>query len=170
MVQLKSSGRSLIPGTRACRHLTVFRFRECPCSSVALERGCNGTNRGSDGKGTKPPPSFVHVMHAIFAGHDEHELVRELEAAGFTVHVVDGVANRPGLEEAGIVDADLFVLTDVGQATGIPVAKDLNPDVRVVVYSGDSLPEFVSGQADLAVDPALLDSATVAEELAAQGP
>lgn len=105
-------------------------------------------------------------MHAIFAGHDEHELVRELEAAGITVHVIDGVANRPRLEEAGVVDADLFVLTDVGQATSIPVAKDLNPDVRVVVYSDDSLPEFVSGQADIAVDPALLDPETVAEELA----
>jgi Trk K+ transport system NAD-binding subunit len=106
-------------------------------------------------------------MHAIFAGGDEHELVGELESVGYTVHVVPDVANRPALEDAGIHDADLFVITDVGQATAIPVAKDLNDAIRVVCYTDDSLPEFVSGQEVLAVDPALLDSATVAEELAA---
>jgi len=106
-------------------------------------------------------------MKAIFAGVDEHELVAELEAVGYDVTVVPDVANRPALEEAGVYDADLFVLTDVGQATSIPVAKDLNEDVRVVCYTNDSLPEFVSGQEVLSVDPALLDSATVAEELAA---
>lgn len=106
-------------------------------------------------------------MKAIFAGVDEHELVGELEAVGYEVTVVADVANRPALEEAGVHDADLYVLTDVGQATSIPVAKDLNEDVRVVCYTDDSLPEFVSGQEVLSVDPALLDSATVAEELAA---
>jgi len=106
-------------------------------------------------------------MKAIFAGHDEHELVQALESVGYDVTVVSGVANRPALEEAGVHDADLFVLTDVEQATSIPVAKDLNEDVRVVCYTDDSLPEFVSGQEVLSVDPALLDSTTVAEELAA---
>jgi Trk K+ transport system NAD-binding subunit len=106
-------------------------------------------------------------MHAIFAGVDEHELVGELEAVGYDVAVVPDVANRPALEEAGVHDADLFVLTDVGQATSIPIAKDLNEDVRVVCYTDDSLPEFVSGQEVLSVDPALLDSDVVAEELAA---
>jgi len=55
----------------------------------------------------------------------------------------------------------------VGEASGIPVAKELNPDVRVVVYSEQSLPEVATRQTDLAVDPALLDVSVVAEELAA---
>ncbi|WP_435333755.1 DUF7126 family protein [Haloarchaeobius sp. TZWWS8] len=106
------------------------------------------------------------MTKAIFAGTDEHELVAALEAEGIEVIVIEDVANRPELEDAGIHEADLFVLTDVRQATAIPVAKDLNEDVRVVVYTDDSLPDFVSGQEVLSVDPALLDAETVAEELA----
>lgn len=102
---------------------------------------------------------------AIIAGPDADGLGDALEAEGFAVTRATGTANRPALEEAGIVEADLLVLTDVGLATSIAVAKDLNPEVRVVVYVDDSLPEFAKGQADLLVDPKLLDAETVAEEL-----
>ncbi len=34
-----------------------------------------------------------------------------------------------------------------------------------MTYADRSLPEFVAGVADLAIDPALMDAATVAEEL-----
>ncbi|WP_436924834.1 DUF7126 family protein [Halosimplex amylolyticum] len=104
-------------------------------------------------------------MKAVFAGSDTEGLADELRDRGATVAVVDGVVNRPALEEAGVVDADVYVLTDVGQATSIVVARDLNPDVRVVTYTNDSLPEFVSGQQVLGMDPALFDAETVAEEL-----
>ncbi|MCT9097717.1 DUF7126 family protein [Haloarchaeobius sp. HME9146] len=107
------------------------------------------------------------MTKAIFAGVDEHALVAALEAEGIEVTVIPDVANRPALEEAGILEADLFVLTDVGQATSIPIAKTMNPDVRIVAFTDDSLPEFVSGQEVLAIDPALLDAEAVAEELAA---
>jgi len=102
---------------------------------------------------------------AVFAGPDPHGLAAALEDEGVTVTHVDGVASRPALEEAGICDADLFVLTDVGQATAIPIARDLVEDLRVVVYTDDSLPEFASALEVLKVDPALLDAAAVAEEL-----
>jgi hypothetical protein len=102
---------------------------------------------------------------AVFAGPDEAGLADALAAEGVAVSHVDGVASRPALEDAGITDADLFVLTDVGQATAIPIARDLVEDLRVVVYTGDSLPEFASAQAVLQVDPALLDATAVAEEL-----
>jgi len=105
-------------------------------------------------------------MNAVFAGSDADDLVPALEAEGVSVTRIDGVATRPALEEAGIVDADLFVLTDVGQATAVPIARDLTDDLRVVVYSRDSLPEFASGQVDFAVDPDLLGAEAVAEELA----
>jgi single-stranded DNA-specific DHH superfamily exonuclease len=106
-------------------------------------------------------------MRAVIAGPDDGELGRALEAEGVELTTVNGVASRPALEDAAITDADLFVLTDVGQATAIAVAKDVNPDVRVVVYDEDSIPEFARSQADLIVDPNLLDVSAVAEELAA---
>ena len=102
---------------------------------------------------------------AVVAGLDPEELGDALEARGVSVARIDGAANRPALEEAGIDAADLFVLTDVGHTTSIPVALDLAADLRVVVYARESLPEFAKGQADLLVDPALLDAETVAEEL-----
>lgn len=103
-------------------------------------------------------------MTVLVAGTDEHGVGAAFEARGATVERVD-VANRPALEEAGVLDADLFVLTEVEQATAIPVAKDLAPDLRVVVYADGSLPDFARGQADLAVDPDLLSPEAVAEEL-----
>lgn len=105
-------------------------------------------------------------MHAVFAGPDQAGLAAELRDRGVDVSHIDGIANRPALEDAGIHDADVYLLTDVGQGTSVVVARDLNPDLRVVVYSGDSLPEFLGGQEVLAMDPQLLDADVVAEEVA----
>jgi len=101
---------------------------------------------------------------AVVAGTDDHGIADAIAAEGFDVARVD-VANRPALEEAGIVDASVYVLTEVEQATSIPVAKDLNPDLKVVVYADGSLPDFARGQADLMLDPDLFDPAEVAAEL-----
>jgi hypothetical protein len=106
-------------------------------------------------------------MIAIVAGTDEDGLGDALAAEGVEVRRIDGLATGETLESAGIAEAALFVLTDTGDATAIPVAKDANPGVRVVLYARDSLPEFAKGQADLAVDPALLSADVVAEELVA---
>lgn len=102
---------------------------------------------------------------AVVAGPDPDELGDALEAQGIAVSRVDGIANLPALEDAGIGEASLFVLTDVGQATSIPVVVDSVGEIRIVVYARESLPEFAKGQADLLIDPALLDATTVAEEL-----
>ena len=104
-------------------------------------------------------------MDVIVAGPDEDDITAALEAEGATVARLNGVISRPALEEAGIVDADLYVLTDIGQATTIPIVCDLSEDVRTVVYARDTVPEFVKGQLDLAVDPQLMDAAIVADEL-----
>ena len=104
---------------------------------------------------------------AIVAGPDPNGLGEALEAEGLAVSRIADVVSTETLGEAGIETVDLLVLTDVGEATGISVAKDRNPDVRAVVYSRESLPEFAKGQTDLAVDPELLDVSVVAEELAA---
>ncbi|WP_254272034.1 DUF7126 family protein [Haloarcula marina] len=103
-------------------------------------------------------------MKVILVGSDPDGITDALEAEGHTVTVAD-VGNRPGLEEGGVHDADVYLLTEMAQATSIAVAKDLNPDLRIVVYAEGSLPDFASRQADLVVDPNLLDPAAVAEEL-----
>ncbi len=102
---------------------------------------------------------------AIVAGPDDDEIGAALEAADVDVTRLDGVITRPQLEEAGIVAADLYVLTDVGQATTIPIACDLNDELRTVVYARDTIPEFIKGQLDLAIDPQLMDASVVADEL-----
>ena len=104
-------------------------------------------------------------MQAIVAGPDEDGIADALEAAGVDVTRLTGVLSRPTLEEAGIVDADLYVLTDVAEATTIPIARDLTDELRTIVYARDTVPEFVRGQLDLAVDPRLVDPEIVAEEL-----
>jgi hypothetical protein len=106
------------------------------------------------------------VTRAVIAGSDPDGIGNALADAGVEVTRAEGTAARPALEDAGILEADVLVLTDVGLATSIPVALDLNGDLRVVVYSRDSVPEFALAQADLILDPDLMDAGTVAEELA----
>ena len=101
----------------------------------------------------------------VLSGADDSGVATALEAAGAEVRRVDGIATRKSLTAVGIEDADVFVLTDMDDATAISVAKDANPDVRVVTYATDSLPEFARAQADLALDPALFSPDLVAEEL-----
>ncbi|WP_254545947.1 DUF7126 family protein [Halomarina pelagica] len=105
-------------------------------------------------------------MQAIIVGSDPEDLAAALEAHDVTVTNAAGTADRSSLLDAGVEDADLLAVTDVGLATSIPVARELNPDVRVVVYARDSVPEFVRASTALIVDPALIDPDTVAEELA----
>ena len=101
----------------------------------------------------------------IVAGPDEDGITEALEAAGAHVARVTGVLSRPTLEEAGVLEAQLYVLTDVREATTIPIVCDLNDDVRTVVYARETIPDFIKGQLDLAVDPQLMDAAVVADEL-----
>lgn len=103
-------------------------------------------------------------MNVVIVGADESAIGEAVQDEGHEVTVAD-VGNRPGLEEAGIHEADVFLLTEMTQATAIAVAKDLAPDVRAVVYAEGSLPDFATRQTDLVVDPALLDPEAVAAEL-----
>ena len=105
--------------------------------------------------------------HAIVAGPDDHGLAAALTNQELDVRRIDPSPTRPELEDAGITDASLLVLTDVGGCTAVPIARDLTDDLRIVVYAEDSVPEFVRGQLDLAVDPRLAGPAIVAEELTA---
>ena len=103
-------------------------------------------------------------MQVIIVGPDDDAIATAVESEGHDVAIAP-IGNRPGLEEAGIHEADVYLLTDMDQATSIAVAKDLNDDVRVVIYAEGSLPDFASRQTDLVVDPNLLGPDAVAEEL-----
>jgi len=107
-------------------------------------------------------------MRAIIAGPDRG-LREPLREQGVDVTAIDGVITRERLAEAGVADADLLVITDVGEASAVPVARKDNPDVEVVIYDERTMPEFVRGQVDLAIDPEVLDPQTIAEELARKG-
>lgn len=104
-------------------------------------------------------------MKVVVAGGGAADLLAALREEGAEVSTVDGQPNRPALEEAGIHEAGAFVLTDVDHATAIPVATDLNEALTVLVYADASLPDFVTGVTDYAIDPDVLTPAAVAEEL-----
>jgi hypothetical protein len=105
-------------------------------------------------------------MNAIVVGLDADGLGDALEAEGVEVTRIEEWGTRPALEEAGITETDTLVLTVAKGATAIPIAKDLNENLRIVVYAADNLPDFARGQTDLIVDPQLLSVEAVAEELA----
>ena len=107
-------------------------------------------------------------MNVVLIGDDE-ALLSALEAEGARVRRIGGVASGRALTDAGIEEADLLVLTDVSEATAIPVARELNGGVRIAVYAEDTLPEFAQPLADIAVDPDLLPADVVAEELVGNG-
>ena len=100
----------------------------------------------------------------VVGGEDERDIAAAITDEGLAVATVD-VANRPALEDAGIVEASAYVLTEMEQATSISIAKDLKPDLHVVVYDTGSLPDFASAQADLVLDPKLFEPEDVAGEL-----
>lgn len=106
----------------------------------------------------------VVVPLVIVAGPDEHDIGEAFDARGAEVRRIRDVVSADTLQDAGIENADILVITDIDEATGIAVAKELNPAVRAVAYADRSLPEFLSGVADLAIDPDLMDPEVVAEE------
>jgi hypothetical protein len=103
-------------------------------------------------------------MKAIIVGPDR-DLEAALDALGVETTRLEGIASGQALADAGVEDADLLVITDAGEATAIPVARELNDDLKTVAYTPESMPEFVKGMLDFAIDPALLDPDAVAEEL-----
>ena len=105
-------------------------------------------------------------MHAIVLGPDRG-IAAALESEGVETTRLAVATDAEALVEAGVEDADLFVLTDVEEATVVAVAKDCNPEIRAVVYSPDTIPEFVRGQVTFALSPDVMDAEVVAEELAA---
>lgn len=101
-------------------------------------------------------------MRAIVAGTESGPIERALAEASVEVTVISDVPTPETLEDAGIDEADVLLLTDASLATTIPVALECNPDIRTIVYDETTVPAFVRGQLDLAVDPQLVDPDTLA--------
>lgn len=104
----------------------------------------------------------------IIVGTVPVELDTALAEYDVTSTVLEGVVTGEKLTAAGIETADSILITDLDQATIIPVAKDLNPAVTVVTYDDQALPEFATKQTDFAVDPALVSPVLLVEELLAE--
>lgn len=104
-------------------------------------------------------------MNAIVIGPDDDGLGDELDANGVSITHAEGTASREQLLDAGIETADLLIVTNSALATSIPIAREINADIRVVVYIHDSIPEFARATAGLIIDPELITPETVAEEL-----
>lgn len=96
------------------------------------------------------------MSEVILLGSDRFELGERFRDASFGVTRLEGFPTGADLEEAGIDDALVLVVTDVNQASLIPVAREQNGSIHVVLYTTDRLPPFASAQADLAVDPSLI--------------
>lgn len=97
------------------------------------------------------------MSEVLVVGPDDHGLADRLAAAGVDAHRLDGRPVGADLEGGGIAGAGVFIVTDAGLASLISVAKEHNPDVVVVLYGGGGLPDFAARQADLAIDPRLVD-------------
>ena len=82
-------------------------------------------------------------------------------AAGATVETVAVGADAAELTAAAIAEAELLVVTRMADVTTAVVARELHPQLRVVAYSGESLPPVATTQVDLAVDPALISPAAL---------
>ncbi|UPM42785.1 DUF7126 family protein [Halocatena salina] len=106
-------------------------------------------------------------MNAVVIGPDDEGLGDALEAAGVDTTHAEGTASREQLLDADAETAELLIVTDSTLATSIPIANEINSQLRVVVYIHDSLPEFARTSAELILDPELMDPETVAEELTA---
>lgn len=103
-------------------------------------------------------------MNAIIVGPDRG-IAAALVSESIDVTRIEGIASGEKLTDAGIEDTDLFVITDAGEATAVPVATELNENLKTVAYTPDSMPEFVKAVLDFAIDPEVLSPDTVAEEL-----
>ncbi|MGM0371695.1 MAG: DUF7126 family protein [Halobacteriota archaeon] len=103
------------------------------------------------------------MTHAIIVGPDRG-LEAALGAHDVTTTRIETPASAADLDAAGIDDASLFFLTDGAEATLVPVAREHHPELRIVWYATQAVPEFVTRQLDLGVDPELADAAFLVEE------
>lgn len=107
----------------------------------------------------------TNLSRVIIAGEDS-ELSTAFREHQIAVERITAHVTADTLAAADVETAELLILTTTSDATAVPIAKEMNPEIRVVFYATESMPEFVKGQVDLAISPELLDPDVVVEELA----
>ena len=105
------------------------------------------------------------MSDVILIGDDPDDLEARLNERSLTVTMLDGRPIGTDLDAAGIDEATVLLLTDTQNASIIPVAHERNDRILIALYSTDRLPDFVSAQADLSVDPALIDPDSFVEAI-----
>lgn len=103
------------------------------------------------------------MTNALIVGPDRG-LTTPLTENGVEIAQVSTPVTEAVLNEAGLEETDLLFVTDAAEATAISVAKRLQSSLRIVWYAPDSVPEFVTRQLDLGVDPSLIDPDILVEE------
>jgi len=93
-------------------------------------------------------------MKVVTVGIDT-ESIGALRDAGHEVSIADGFGTD-ALRDAGVAESDAVVIGE-GYPTQVVVARDINPNMRVVVVA-DDVPEFVRGNADLILSEELAES------------
>ena len=109
----------------------------------------------------------VPMTYIILTGPDPTDLGESLEAAGATVSRIEGAVTENAMKEAGIATANMMILTDPKEATAIALARQRHRELRIVVYTQESVPPFAGHLADLILDPNVIDRGVVIEELLA---
>jgi hypothetical protein len=93
-------------------------------------------------------------MKITIVGVDD-DIIDKVRQEGHEVSVIEGFGTE-ALREGGVGESDAVVVGE-GHPTQVIVARDLNPDARIVVVA-DDVPEFVRGNADLILSEELADS------------
>lgn len=101
----------------------------------------------------------------VVTGPDPAGVADRLIAAGRQVNRIPDRATRSRLEAAGIDGAVALILTDPADGTAIPIAKELESSVRIIVYATGQVPEFARHQADLLLDPDVVPLDLLIDEL-----
>lgn len=106
------------------------------------------------------------MSDVLIVGPDEFDITARFRETDISAIHLDGVPVGADLDDAGIEEAKVVLLTHVDHASLIPVAKERNPDIQIVLYTSARLPPFASRQADVAIDQALVEVEEVIDAVA----
>ena len=105
------------------------------------------------------------MTQSIITGPDPYDVAEELEKSGIAVQHISGLVTATELEAAGVETAAYLIVTDPTEATGIPLAREQNDSISVIVYALDSVPDFARHLADLILDPSLIPVDDLVEKI-----
>ncbi len=103
-------------------------------------------------------------MKIIFFGNGG-DLSLALSNQGFELEEISTLEGIHSSPPDALLNSDLLVITNTSDPTGILLCKELNPNLKIIVYSQDEISDFLRSQIDFALDPQLFPPDLVVEEL-----